>query len=90
MTCLRLAAAAAEAAPAAAPVVLSYWTADGTATAGADYTRWGTPTHPRTVTIPTGAVQVTINVPVLTDNDTEGDETFSVVVGAATGGDAHP
>ena len=29
-------------APAAAPVVVSYWTVDGTATAGSDYMRWGT------------------------------------------------
>ncbi len=73
-------------APAAAPVVVSYWTVDGTAGAGVDYTRWGTPTNPRTVTIPTGAVQTQVNVPVLADNDTEPDETFSVVV-TATGGD---
>ncbi len=64
-------------APAAAPVVVSYWTVDGTATAGSDYLRWGTPANPRTVTIPTGAVQTQVNVPVLTDDDTEGDETFT-------------
>ena len=73
-------------APAAAPVVVSYWTVDGTATAGSDYIRWGSPSNPRTVTIPTGAVQTQVNVPVLTDDDTEGDETFSVVA-TATGGD---
>ena len=72
-------------APAAEPVVVSYWTADGTATAGVDYLRWGTPTNPRTVTIPTGAVQTQVNVPVLPDSDAEPDETFSVAT--ATGGD---
>ena len=51
--------------PATEPVVVSYWTADGTATAGVDYLRWGTPTNPRTVTIPTGAVQTQVNVPLL-------------------------
>ena len=42
--------------------------------------------NPRTVTIPAGAVQTQVNVPVLTDDDTEADETFSVVA-TATGGD---
>lgn len=71
--------------PVAEPVVVAYSTADGTATAGADYLRWGTPASPRTVTIPAGAVQTQVNVPVLTDNDVESDETFSVVVESASG-----
>ena len=29
------------------PTVVSFYTVDGTATAGVDYTRWGTPTTPR-------------------------------------------
>ena len=73
-------------APATESVLVSYWTADGTATAGVDYLRWGTPANPRTVTIPAGAVQTQVNVPVLTDNDTEPDETFTVTA-TATGGD---
>lgn len=73
--------------PAPQPVIVSYWTLDGTATAGADYTRWGTPTSPRTVTIPAGATQTQVNIPVLADDDTEPDETFSLVIGSATGGD---
>lgn len=72
--------------PATEPVVVSYWTQDGTAIGGVDYLRWGTPANPRTVTIPTGAAQTQVNVPVLTDNDTEADETFTVTV-TATGGD---
>lgn len=73
--------------PATEPVVVSYWTLDATATAGTDYTRWGTPAAPRTVTIPTGALQTQVNVPILSDNGTENDETFSLVIGSATGGD---
>ena len=73
-------------APATEPVVVSYYTVDGTAIAGLDYSRWGTPAHPRTVTIPTGAVQTQVNVPVLSDNETESDESFSLVA-TASGGD---
>lgn len=72
--------------PALEPVVVSYWTADGTATAGADYTRWGTPTSPRTATIPAGALQTQVNIPILADGLTEADETFSLIIGTATGG----
>lgn len=71
--------------PLAAPLVVSFHTLDGTAVAGTDYTRWGTPAVPRTVTIPAGSLQTTINVPVLPDSSVESDETFSVVVVAATG-----
>jgi alpha-tubulin suppressor-like RCC1 family protein len=74
--------------PAAAPVVVSFHTVDGTAVAGQDYTRWGTPSSPRTVTVPAGALQTTINVPVLPDADVEGDESFSVQVSSVAGGDA--
>jgi alpha-tubulin suppressor-like RCC1 family protein len=72
--------------PATEPVVVSYWTVDDTATAGADYLRWGTPTNPRTITIPTGATQTQVNVPVLADNETESDEMFSLVATATGGG----
>ncbi len=74
-------------APATQPVVVSYFTEDVTATAGADYLRWGTPSSPRQVMIAPGAVQTQINVAVLTDDDVESDETFSVVVAAVSGGD---
>ena len=73
---------------AAAPVVVSFYTVNGTATGGLDYTVWGTPATPRTITIPTGTTQSTINVPVLTDNLVESNETFTVVVSAVSGGGA--
>jgi hypothetical protein len=69
------------------PTVVSFYTADGTATAGVDYTRWGTPSAPRTITIPAGVLQSTINVPVLPDGVEEGDETFTVVIAGVSGGD---
>jgi hypothetical protein len=71
----------------ATPTVVSFYTVDGTAIAGQDYTRWGTPAVPRTVTLPAGVLQGTINVPVLADAAIEGDETFSVVVSGVSGGD---
>ena len=72
----------------AAPTVVSFYTVDGTAIAGQDYTRWGTPTTPRTITIPTGQLQTFIAVPVLTDANVEGDESFSVVISSVSGGTA--
>lgn len=71
----------------AEPVVVSFHTVDGTAVAGSDYTRWGTPSAPRTVTIPAGSLQTTINVPVSTDSVQEADETFTIVIQSATGSD---
>lgn len=71
-----------------APTVISFYTVNGTAIANSDFTRWGTPANPRTLTIPTGALQATINVPILTDNVVEADETFTVVLVSATGGTA--
>lgn len=71
--------------PADTNVVVSFHTVNGTATAGTDYQRWGTPTTPRTLTIPAGAQQSTINVPVLPDAVVEPDETFSVVISSITG-----
>lgn len=70
------------------PTVVSFYTEDGTATGGEDYRPWGTPDRPRTITIPAGALQGTVNVPVLTDDVVEADETFSVVVSSVSGGDA--
>ncbi len=75
-------------APAAEPVVVSFSTADGTAAAGSDYQRWGTPGNPRTATILPGATQTQINVPVLADNHVESDETFSVVISSVSGSGA--
>ncbi len=66
--------------PAAAPVTVSFFTVAGTATAAEDYVQWGTPSTPRTVTIPADSLQATINVPVLADGAVENDESFSVVI----------
>lgn len=74
--------------PSAEPVVVSFYTEDGSAVAGEDYVRWGTPERPRTVTIPAGSLQTTVNVPVKTDAEAEPDESFSVVISSVTGGDA--
>lgn len=74
--------------PAVAPVTVAFFTAEGSATSGVDYSRWGTPTSPRTVTIPAGSLQTTINVPVLADSLIESDESFSVVIASVSGGDA--
>ncbi len=74
--------------PVAEPVVVSFYTVDGTAIQGQDYTRWGTPAIPRTVTIPAGQLLANINVPVLVDDQVEDDETFSVVLAGVSGGGA--
>jgi hypothetical protein len=73
---------------AAEPVVVTFFSTDGTAVAGVDFTRWGTPASPRSVTIPAGSLQTTINVPVAADSLIEGDETFGITVAAVTGGSA--
>lgn len=74
--------------PAPAPVVVSYYSVDGTAVAGSDYTRWGSPSSPRQITIPAGAVQTTINVPITPDSLIEADEDLTIVVQSVTGADA--
>jgi hypothetical protein len=74
--------------PATEPVVVTFFSTDGTAVAGVDFTRWGTPASPRSVTIPAGALQTTINVPVAADSLVEGDETFGITVAAVSGGSA--
>lgn len=56
------------------PVSVDVQTADGTATAGADYAAAG----PTTVEIPAGATTAGFNVTVLPDTLVEGDETFAV------------
>ena len=69
-------------------MVVSYYTEAGTATEGVDYLRRGTPANPRTVTIPAGAVQTQVNVPMLLTATSKSDETFSVVVTVTGGGAA--
>lgn len=86
-------------APAAEPVVVSFYTVNDTAiyippedrvdiTVFGDYQRRGTPEIPRTVTIPAGAVQTTINVPINIDSEVEPDEQFSVVIASVSGANA--
>lgn len=74
--------------PSVEPVVVRFYTVGGSATSGVDYSRWGTPASPRSVTIPAGSLQTTVNVPVSADALVEGDEEFSVVVSSVSGGDA--
>ncbi len=61
-------------------VVVTYATADGTATAGSDYTA-----EADTAIIAEGATSVTIGVVVLGDDITEDNETFFVDITGATG-----
>ncbi|MGF1455653.1 MAG: Calx-beta domain-containing protein [Alphaproteobacteria bacterium] len=66
-------------APAATDTTVSY-TVGGTATAGSDYT-----TLPGTVVIPAGDTAVRLNIDVLDDALTEGDETVIVMLTGALG-----
>jgi hypothetical protein len=59
------------------PVAVSYGTANGTATAGADYTATS-----GVVTFPPGAVQGAVAVPILPDVVDETDETFTAAITA--------
>ncbi len=68
---------------AASAVTVDYATADGTATAGSDYTA-----STGTLTIPAGALFATIEVPVVRDAVVEADETFTVTLSSPTGGAA--
>jgi hypothetical protein len=72
----------------AEPVVVSFFSTDGSAVASVDYTRWGTPAAPRSVTVPAGALQTTINVPIAADALIEGEETFAITVAGVSGGSA--
>lgn len=66
----------------AAAITLTVTTANGTATAGADYTAIaGT-----TVTIPAGATNFELNATVLNDLVVESDETFTITISNATSG----
>ena len=57
--------------PSSFPVTVNYSTADGTATAGSDYTAAS-----GTLTFPAGETDETISVPIVDDFLYEGDETF--------------
>lgn len=81
------------------PVVVSYYTVNQTAIyippedrtdpeIFGDYQRRGTPEIPRSVTIPAGQLQGTINVLVNIDDEIETDETFDVVISSVSGADA--
>lgn len=54
-------------------VLFDYATADGTATAGVDYTATN-----GTGTLTAGQTSVTVSVPVIGDTDVESDETFTL------------
>ena len=62
-------------------VAVAYATADGTATAGADYTRTS-----GTLTFAPGETEKTVAVPVLDDAIDEGEETFTLRLSDASGG----
>ena len=61
-------------------VAVSYATADGTATAGEDYTRSG-----GTLSFAPGETEKTVSVPVLDDAIDEGEETFTLRLSGASG-----
>ncbi len=62
------------------PVTVSYTSADGSATAGSDYT-----SSNGTVTFPPGSLSQTISVPVAGDNIVEANETFTITLSAPSG-----
>lgn len=71
-------------AAASGPVTVSYATANGTASAGSDYTA-----TTGTLTIPAGSTTAAIGVPIIDDADVEGPEAFTLTLsnpaGAALG-----
>lgn len=75
--------------PSPVPLTVWYWTADGTATAGSDFTRFGTQAAPRSVTVPAGSTWATIAPPIKDDSEVEGDEVFHLRIAAITGGPAY-
>ena len=66
--------------PAKNAVVATYTITADSATATDDYT----PPNPLTVSIPSGATEGTISIPIVSDTIYEGDETFTVNVTGAT------
>ena len=69
--------------PTSGPVTVTYATANGTATAGSDYTAAN-----GTVTYATGETSKNVSVPVTADCATEANETFTLNLSAPTGGGA--
>lgn len=67
------------AAPSGRTVTVDYATADGTATAGADYLEAN-----GTLTFPAGTTARTIAIPIMADHVDEDTETFTVTLGGAT------
>jgi large repetitive protein len=65
-------------APSSNLITVDYQTADGTATAGADYQA-----QSGKLTIPVGATSATITIPIIADTLVESDQTFSVNLGNA-------
>ena len=63
-----------------APVAVAYATADGSATAGSDYTATS-----GTLTFAAGETSKTVSVPILDDAHDEGEETLTLGLTAATG-----
>ena len=66
--------------PAKEAVVATYTITADSATATDDYT----PPNPLTVSIPSGATEGTISIPIVNDTTYEGDETFTVNVTSVT------
>ena len=69
---------------AAEAVTVDYATSDSTATAGTDYTSTS-----GTLTFAAGETEKTVSVPVIDDSHDESDETFTVTLSNASGGDAY-
>lgn len=63
-------------APATQPITVGFFTADGTANAGSDYTATS-----GSLTFAVGETSKTVNVPVLGDTTVENDETFTLTLG---------
>lgn len=85
--------------PATEEIVVSYYTVNQTAIyfppedrvdpeLFGDYQRRGLPDLPRTISIPAGAVQTTINIRINTDTEVEADETFLVRILSVSGANA--
>lgn len=72
-------------APSPTPTVITFFTVGDSATQNSDFSAWGTPSAPRSLTIPAGAVQSTINVPVRADADVEDPEEFLVILDGVSG-----
>lgn len=85
--------------PAVEPVVVSYYTVNDTAVyippedrtdqaLFGDYQRRGTPDIPRTISIPAGSTQTSINVSLNFDDEIEPEESFSIVISSVSGANA--